>query len=418
LGAVLLLAGCPDAEVAAPVDLPVGPGAPLPTPGGQTGGGFTQPPPVRDRQSNPEPSSTLGGGRLRVTVKQAVTGVAIAGARVGAVGPGLGIGVTDAAGTLELGPLPLGRYDLRVDAPGKLAITRTLDLEIARAAATQDVELVIAPRTLTGRIRDAQGNPVVGARIALGDAWTGSGSDGAYTLAAPAAGEAEVRKTGFGAARTGGGEVTLQPELTRISFENGPFGAAAALAFSRLRGALAAAGWTVADGDLTAQVRVWAAPAAISPDQAKAAAAFVAGGGKLVVLGDWGGAARYSPDAVNRLLLPLGVAITPDLARNPANAVAERFLASLAPAWPKPAGVAAVEVDGAATVQAAMPATPILNLPATALRVQTTADPPALAVARQVATGLAVALGDTSFWLDTDIGRHDNLSFAKSVMLW
>lgn len=365
----------------------------------------------------PTTSGTLAGAQLRVVAKDA-GGAVLSGAQVSVFGPGLAYGVTGATGDVVLGPLPLGTYELRVAAAGKVPVAKQFSLNVVRQRFTQESSLAAAARTIAGKVLDAQGNPLAGARVALGTAWAMTGPDGAYTLAAGPNGDATVRKTGFEPGTTSGGEVTVAPSLNKISFENGAFGTGAATAFATLRSELARLGWTVADGDSNAQVRVWTAPGSITADQAADAASFVNGGGKLVVLGDWAGASQYSPEAANKLLLPLGAQIDANLVRVPSSTLgrSEWFVPNLAA--DTPAGAGTVQLLGASTIQAAAPAVRFMTVPADGYRIQSAGDPGAVGVTRQIGSGLVIALGDASAWLDPEIGRSDNLSFIRSVLLW
>jgi hypothetical protein len=416
--AVLTTATIGCAPPALPPDLPIPSGTSFKSPGTSS----STPTPEPDRGiSNKEGVYPLGGARLHVLARDPANGAGLSGAKVSVVGPGVGFGTTQTAGDVTIGPLPLGAYEVRVESAGRLAAVQTKILDVARQRFELTVDVLPAERKMTGKVKDGSGNPLAGARIALGNAWTTSGTDGTYALPAGGSGDADVRKTGYQPARTGGGDLTLAPEAPpKISFENGPFGTAAASALSTLRTQLGLAGWTVSDGDAAAQVRVWAAPQAVSEAQAAAAKAFVAAGGKLVVLGDWGGAAGYSPSATNRLLVPLGMSVEANLVRDPSsqNAKPEWLSPAIAAGAPGTAGVTALTLLGAATVQAAPPSFRVASAPATGYRVQAAEDDLAVAAMRQVGSGLAVAIGDTSAFLDGDIGRADNLSFIRNVLLW
>ncbi|MBM3274021.1 MAG: carboxypeptidase regulatory-like domain-containing protein [Candidatus Sericytochromatia bacterium] len=379
------------------------------------------PPPEPDRTINKEGQYPLGGARLHVVARDPANRAGLPGAKISVIGPGVGFDTSNSAGEATIGPLPLGTYDVRVESAGRLPAVQTKVLDVARQRFDLTIDVLPAERTLTGKVRDSSGRPLAGARIALGQSWTTSGADGAFSLPAAATGEADVRKTGYQSARTAGGDVTLAAEAPpRISFENGPLGTSAASAFSTMRAHLGLAGWTVADGDATAQVRVWAAPQDVSQPQAAAAKAFVASGGKLVVLGEWGGAAGYSPTATNRLLVPLGVSVEANLVRDPSSQHAKpEWLSPVITAGaPGTAGITALTMLGAATVQAAPPSFGMASAPATGYRVQAAEYDRVVAVMRQVGSGLAVAIGDTSAFLDSDIGRADNLSFIRNVLLW
>lgn len=420
LGSVFLLAGCP--TDAAPGGSPLvsgsSPGALPPSGGGSISAGSSPRPGRTAEDIGATTNGTLAGAQLRVVAKDPTSGGAIAGAQVSIHGPGLAFGITSGSGEIVLGPVPLGTYELRVAAAGKVPFIRQVSLTVVRSRSTQQADLAPASRTLRGRVLDAQGAPVPGARIALGTAWAMSDADGTYTLAAGADGAAEVRKTGYEPANTSGGDIRLTRAATRISFESGAFGQAAGAAFATLRQALSQAGMQIADGDASAQIRVWAAPAEVSDSQARDATTFVTNGGKLVVLGDWAGASRYSPEAANKLLLPLGASIDANLVRVAGSTLGRLEWFTPTVATGTPAGAGTIQMLGASTVQAAGPAIRFLDVPQDGYRVQGSSDPGSVGVARQVGSGLLVVLGDASAWLDPDIGRADNLSFIRNVLLW
>ncbi len=411
---VFVLAGCPSESVNTL------PGATPTTTntGGNNSGATTSPAPTRDGQDiGATTNGTLAGAQLRVVAKDPA-GAALVGAQVGVFGPGLAFGTTSATGDIVLGPLPLGTYELRVSAPGKLPLVKQVSLSVVRSRSTEEVSLGAATRTLSGKVRGPQGQVLAGARVALGTSLTMTDKDGAYSLAAPADGTAEVRKTGYEPGQTSGGDVTLNPTTCRVSFENAPFGLSAATAFATLRSALSGAGWAVSDGDGAAHVRVWAAPSTVSDSQAHDAANFVAAGGKLVVLGDWAGASQYSPDATNKLLMPLGAIIDANLVRVPGSTLGRPEWFTPVLSADTPAGLGTLQLLGAATVAAAPPAVRILSVPQDGYQVQATGDPGGVAAARQIGSGLLIVLGDASAWLDPEIARSDNLSFIRNVLLW
>jgi len=73
---------------------------------------------------------------------------------------------------------------------------------------------------------------------------------------------------------------------------------------------------------------------------------------------------------------------------------------------------------GACTVRGAAPATSFATVPAGGYRVQAAATGDAVALARQVGSGLVIALGDASAWLDPDAATAQNLNFVRNVLLW
>ncbi|MBM3266293.1 MAG: carboxypeptidase regulatory-like domain-containing protein [Candidatus Sericytochromatia bacterium] len=414
LGLVMLLAGCPPAE--SPISLDDGVTRPVVRPAA------TAPPGVdRTPQANPGEFYPLGGARLYVEARTAGGGAPLPGAEISAIGPGLGFGTASATGDLTLGPLPLGTYELRVEADGRVVFARTVQLTVPRSRVEVKAELAQAARTVVGHVTDSSGVAVQHARVALGKAWTYTDGAGDYSLATADAGDVTIVKTGFQPLASAGGDAALTRAAPRVSFENDPFGSPSQTAFATLRGAIGAMGWTVADRDATSQIRIWAAPNAVSDAQAKDAAAFVAAGGKLLVLADWGGASAYSPEAAKRLLVPLGLQVNADLVRVPGSLLGrpEWFNPAVAAATPAAIGNPTVALLGACSILAAPPGARILTAPSDGYRVQAAGSSGlAVAAVRQISTGLAMVIGDTSAWLDPDIGRQDNLSFIRNVLAW
>ncbi|MBU6427402.1 MAG: carboxypeptidase regulatory-like domain-containing protein [Cyanobacteria bacterium REEB65] len=409
--AILLLAtGCPGHLTSPP-------------PGGSQGVGASPTSPPTPVSAPAVLPVALNGGTLTLTVQD--SSGAIAGAQVSAYGPTLAQDVTDSTGTLSLSLLPQGSYAVRIDAAGHVGLTEAFTVTQPRQAITLTAILPTPTRILSGKIVDGSGNPLAGARLSLGDAWTLSALDGSYQLPVSQAGVASVKKTGYAATTTGGGTVALTAlPAPKIAFENDPFGdttAPATTAFSSLEQAVQQAGWTVENrDDPQADVRVWAAPADMG-GATDDLATYVHGGGKVVVMADWGGATGYRPDIANAILLPLGVAAETDLVRlDSGNNGRPEWFSPTLPLSPPAQGVSRVSLFGAASLQAASPMQVIAGIPSGGYRVQSI-DAEAVGLARQVAAGLVVALGDTNAWMNDstdDVAQTDNLKFAKNAMLW
>ncbi len=381
------------------------------------------PTPIAPPATPPLLPSAANGATMQITVTDASG--AVPGAQVAAFGPTLAQALTDANGQVVLGSLPIGSYTVRVDAAGHQGCTRAFSVSAARQALTLSVPVVAVSQPLTGTVEDASGNPLAGARLALGDAWTMSGADGTYQLAAASPGAVTVKKTGYAVATTTGGVVQLTAQQPKVAFEDSPFagdeGATAAI-FGSLESALAAAGFVVENqDDPTADVRVWAAPSDLGSVSPTDVASYVQAGGKIVVMGDWGGATNYRPDLADDLLLPLGVGLENDLVRvDTGNLGRPEWFSPIVGAGPASNGVHSIAVYGAASVQSATPMQVVAGIPSGGYRVQDV-DANAVGIARQVGTGLVVALGDTDAWTNDasdDVAQDDNLTFAKNLIAW
>lgn len=413
-GTLALATGCPGPTVATPKDLPGTHSTPRgPSLPGTATPGIATPAPTNLQSLVPATQPTaLNGGTIRIVAKDP-GGAPIAGAHVTVIGPNLAFGNADGKGVINVGPLALGTYEIRVEAGGRLAWVGTASLGEPRANSTQDAPLPLAPRTLTGRVLGASNDPLAGARVVHGNQWTLTDAAGGYSLPVSAEGTATIRKTGYAQATSNGGDLALAPSVKRISFDSAPFGQAASSALAAVRSDLAAAGWTVGDADEGAEVRVWAAPSTVSDQDLATVVAHVKGGGKLVVLGDWGGASNYRPDAANKLLLPLGIALGIDLVRATDSSQGKPEWLAAAPT--AAIGGSALTLLGAASVRSAAPGIALATAPQGGFTVQAL-DAKWVGVARPIGLGLVVALGDTSAWLDADIGRGGNRGFIQKIL--
>ena len=399
------------------------------------GSGVTKPGTTTQQTSSPDPTpiappatppllpSAANGATMQITVTDA-TGT-VPGAQVAAFGPTLAQAITDSNGQVALGSLPIGSYTVRVDAAGHQGCTRTFTVSAARQSLTLAIPVVAVSQPLTGTVEDTSGHPLAGARLALGDAWAMSGTDGTYQLAVASPGAVTVKKTGYAVATTTGGVVQLTAQQPRVAFEDSPFAGtegAPSAAFGSLQSALQAAGFAVENqDDPTADVRVWAAPADLGSINPADVVSYVQAGGKIVVMGDWGGATSYRPDLADALLLPLGVGIENDLVRvDTGNLGRPEWFSPIVGAGPASAGVHSIAVYGAASVQSATPMQVVAGIPSGGYRVQAV-DASAVGIVRQVGTGLVVALGDTDAWTNDasdDVAQYDNLKFATNLIAW
>ncbi|MBI6546509.1 MAG: hypothetical protein HY692_06920 [Cyanobacteria bacterium NC_groundwater_1444_Ag_S-0.65um_54_12] len=365
------------------------------------------------------PADAMNGAILQVKLRDTTTGAALSGASIGVSGPSLATGTSDDNGFAALGPLALGSYEIRITAEGRLPVLKVSNLSAKRSVVRLDINLKTATQTLTGRVMDDAGNPLAGARLVHGTSWSMTEPDGRYVLAVDSVGSAQVRKTGFTSTTTTGGEVRLAKSARRVSFENAPFGITINTAFNALMAELTAKGWQPGNSLPDAEVRIWAAPQEITPAQLSLMQTFVQEGGKLVVMGDWGGASGYQVRIANSLLLPLGAAIEPGLLRTDANSLGQ-------PEWLSPilsehqitAGVRKISVLGVTGVKAMPPSRSFVSAPGGSYKVQASNDPISIASYRQVQAGMVLVLGDTSAWLDADLGRDDNLTFICNALAW
>ncbi len=387
----------------------------------------------------------LTGSTLFLKIKDARTGMRVPKAAIGIQGPTLAGGVSGATFDLSFGPLAAATYRIRVAAPGY--VTRIQEVVVAprgkAGVKTEDTraEISLEPGggAITGRVvADGTGNPVPGARIRAGDEIAFSGADGAYKLEglAPGSYTLDIRKTGYTVASTsdarpGGdaGTIRLAPAGVTINIANAKtvFGTSAAgTTLSELKAALIAARATVKEEDAAgADVQIVAAPGADFASKAPELLRWVSDtGGKLVVLGEWGGLSGYSPETAEVLVHPAGISINADLVRSTRNASSADWpLAAAASPWPYPS--AEVVLFGAASILAVPPAQIILRAQGGYRIAAVATQDPGVAAVAPYGAGLVAAVGDTSAWSDSnttgagpDLGHRDNRSYVVNLILW
>ncbi len=382
--------------------------------------------------------TAISGGSLQLEVLDASTHLRLAGAQVSVLGPTLGTGVTGSSYDLVFSPLASASYSVRISAPGY--VVGTVSGVVLSKEATTSVEADLTPSggPVTGRVLDSNGQAIAGARVLSGDAVTFSSGDGTFRLDGLAAGShpLTIAKTGYqtltgivaGAGSSiGDRTLTAAPVVVDLANAATVFGTqSAASTLSGLESALKAAGCQVQEDDSSgASVMLFAGPGPDVASQARAVQDFVSSGGKVVVLGEWGGAGGgYSPGAVNSLLEPMGLAVETDLVRNDQNLGKLGWILA-SPDLPF-ARVSQVAVFDSASVFKVAPAIDVLSAGTSAMRVaDVDSDGPILGALMPYETGLAMLLGDTSAFSDsstlgqgTDLTQKDNQNFIVQAILW
>lgn len=415
------------------------------------------PSPTQAPAPAPAPSPTLNrqvfvsgtalvNGVLSVNVRRAGAPERLAGATVSLVGPTPAWGVTDATLAMRFDPLEAGSYALRVSAPGHVTRVVTGLTVDPKTPLETTVELSPQAGTITGTVTGPAG-PVEGARITAGESWAFSGADGRFTLEGlgPGTHTIAVRKA-LHAPLTqqvslSGADVTLgsivlahQASKPIVVFENDaqPFGATTVGgALGALKTALGTDFTVSTNPTDTADARVVASPRAAfaSDETVSRLQSFVASGGTLVLMGEWGGALDYSPEAINRIARPFGLAFSPDLVRTTANTSQPGWIKVAAPELPvvqaMPGGVTFYE---ACSIFAPPTARGIARAGEGGYRIAATGGGPALAVSLPYGQGLVLAVGDTSAWSTGYIageppgggapGQTNNLGFVLNLFKW
>ncbi len=388
-------------------------------------------------------SQFLSGSKLYLRVMDAATGLRVPKAAIGLVGPTLAGGLSGATYDLTFGPLGAGTYRLRISAPGY--VTREQEVAIASRPTTgqktpdTSLEVTLQPGAgaIGGRIVNPAGQPIAGARITAGANLAFSSGDGSFGLdgLAPGKYDVEIRKTGYAPVSSAAvavganvGSVAMSPTPVVVNFANAStvFGNQAASSVLRgLEDALRAAGATVKENDAAgATIQIFAAPGPDIASKVAEVAQWTADGGKLVVLGEWGGLSGYSPEAAEGLLHPAGLAIESDLVRSGRNAGQADWPLGVAVS-PWPWGNSEIAVFQAASVFAVPPAQVVTRVPEGFRIAAVSIRDPVLAAVSSLGGGLVAAVGDTSAWSDSnttgtgpDLGYKDNRSYVVNLILW
>lgn len=377
--------------------------------------------------------TAIAGGRLTVRALKAGTTERVSGAQVTVMGPTLAFGTT-ASYDLTLQPLEKGTYRVRIEAPGYVPqLSEPLALD-PQAPPTLVVSLAPASGDLTGRALGADSQPLAGARVSVGEAYAFADGTGQFRLkGAPAGAQTlAISKTGYatvtravtvGANEVALGDVSAPTAAKTVSFENATqtFGATTVgSALSALQARLGTEGFTSVSADADAAVRVVASPkdAFATDATVERLRAFVEGGGKLILMGDWGGFGDYSPAALNKIATPYGLGFNADQVRLGTGAQ---------PAWvsvpvsaspmPTPQGVNdGLTLYEACSLFAPPPAVRLAGLGQAGYRVSAIVSGDfAVAAARPYGRGLVVALGDTSAWAQPGTqGQASNLAVASN----
>lgn len=378
----------------------------------------------------------------------------IAGSTVSLSGPTPAWGHTDATQDLRLDPLEAGTYSVQVAAAG--FATRLLEDVVIdpQNPTTLSVELTPQAGKAVGRVVAQGGGAIAGARISSGPCVAYSGADGSYALEGlpPGASTLTIAKTGYAPTTVPvsvNGQDVAAPEATLagqgpvvVAFENptqifdsvtGGATRSVAEALQPLRTALGEAGFAVQDGAPSPAVRVVVCPtAAFASANLDRLRTFVAAGGKLVLLGEWGGALGYNPEALNRIATSFGLAFNADLVRSSQNAGETGWVKVPGTEGPMPVvdampqGVTLFESSSLFVLPTAVG---VLYAGSGGYRIAALGSGgPCMAAARTYGAGLVVGVGDTSAWTAGSItgnslvmgnlGETNNRQFMLNLFRW
>ncbi|MEB3196257.1 MAG: DUF4350 domain-containing protein [Candidatus Sericytochromatia bacterium] len=387
------------------------------------------------------------GGGLLIDVRAA--GKPVEGAWVRLLGPSLAAGGTKANGQLTLSPiLPGSDYRLWITTPGlQTVISNPFTLKAnSTDTLTQRFELKAAGR-LRGRVV-ADGQGVAGAVVSDGLNSAVSDPTGEYELPGVAPGQVRLTasKPRFQLANQTIAVSATVPAVADFSLSPAPAtltldtslaaNETQRLAWNdRFRGLsrqLAASGWTIKEAPAEpATVWVLAGVARdLTRQEIERLTDFVSQGGKLIVLGEWGGSAGFRTSAANTLLHGLGAHLAPDLVRdfvNPKNPnwiTVQRFLSS----HPSVAEVRSWRVYGASSVFGLWPLQSLAETSKDAFRLQSSSQTASqsLLVGGPFKAGKVIVVGDTSCFTDEDSDRDgqpnladgDNFRLVERLLSW
>ncbi len=394
-----------------------------------------------------EAGEAIAGGRLTIKLLKAGTGERVADAKVTVIGPTLASGTSAANLDLSLQPLEPGTYHVRVEAPGYVTVSSAPITLSTQTSTTVSYELAPAGGEITGRALDASGNPLPGAWVSHGDSYAFADATGAFRLTGVPTGTQEiaVAKTGYtpsavSAAVTASGaalgdvRLTSRPRTVYLENAGQAFGnSTVGNSLSALMTALTNNGFTLQAQQSDPTIRVVASPtsAAIGDAAARSESlrSFVAAGGKLVLLGEWGGFLNYNPDTLNRLAEPFGLAFNPDLVRlSGSSNPGWIHLPGVAPALPAVSPVPnGIQLFDSCSLLAPAPAVPLASTGAGGFRVSAVMNGDfRVAAARPYGRGLVVAVGDTSAWANpatrgagsSNLAEASNEAFILDLFRW
>jgi hypothetical protein len=356
-------------------------------------------------------------------------------------GQTLATGVGDATGKVTMGPLAAASgYTVIVRAPG-FATLRQPDLEIKQKMTTS-VRLALIPgATLGGRV-SAAGQPVAGAVVSDGINSTLTDAEGRYVLEGVVPGQAtlrvskprfqaSVRAWAGAAGAVDGLDFELAATGASLFFDTRAASGLNPARYAGLKQALTGLGWTLVETPPPSPGDAWVlvCPAeSPSPETIAQASAFVAQGGKLILLGEWGGYGGFDNLGANALAHGLGLHFNPDLIREAGGRSPEWLsIKRFEPLVFGTDGPKAAQLFNACSLYGLSGMRALASTGAQAYRIQSgeAASRP-VAMGGPYGAGKAIALGDTSAFSDDDMDgdgtpdykNADNLRFWEKLLAW
>lgn len=405
---------------------PPGPGAtPAPTP---TPSPAFLPPSIPPGGAYSDQGIEVFGGRLFVEVKNEA-GEAVPGAVVKVYGPTLAVGDVNDKGQLTLAPLAEGAgYRAIVEAPG-YATLQVGNIEIKKETTVSERPRLSRGAELSGRVT-AGGEPVAGAVVSDGLNSTLTDSQGAYTLGGVTPGSVtltaskprhqtasrSVNVSAGGAAKV---DLGLNPGGAVAYFDGTVAPGVGLDRFGTLQQRLRDQGWSLSEQPPGSEgVWILTSPGAtLANDQIERLVTFVAQGGKVVILGEWGGFSGFNHASANRLAHAFGLHFNPDLLRDPSERHPEwltvrNFLQS----HPATSGVSALTLYQACSLFAIAPMGTLAQSGKGAFRVQANAmtGPHSVVAGGPYRGGKAIVVGDASAFTDADTDGNGKANILEA----
>jgi hypothetical protein len=358
------------------------------------------------------------------------------------IGTTLATANSSAQGLAEFGPLaPADDYLVVVEAPGYG--TQVSPAQSVKKKASQTVRInLLKAAAVRGKVL-ADGKPVAGAVVSDGTNSALSAADGSWNLEGVTAGLVSLSagKSRFlpvskpltaTLAQPSNVDVVLTPGQPRVYFDVSLGGGIGLERLAKVRAHLGTKGWTMRDQPPSAD-GVWVAvtPARdLTAQEVERMSTFVAQGGKLIVLGEWGGAAGFRTPAANALVHRFGLHFNADLLREPAGSSNPAWLeiSRFVPNISAVAGLRTVQMYEGCSLFGLVPMTQLAQTGPTGYRVQavSAAGPQIVAAGGPFKAGKAIVVGDASAFTDDDAdgdgianaAEAENLRFVEQLFDW